>query len=279
MTQVEQVNGDQGPEEDAAGMESLLQRLRAQSRHDDMRDSLSIKSWVNVWNERLEPVFEALVPRAFTPQRLQLSELLSLHLDDEEFVERAYTFLLGRSPEDEGKRYYLKLVADEGRMVALVTLLQAEEGRLYRRECELELPGLLRRLHRWYWRLKALPFMSEKAVKVWQAAVEKIWARRHRHWKEQGQYYDMLVHQDRWHRQHMALTTTLKEMAEVQRMLLTLESDLPPSSPLAPALQEARGSLQWQNEAQVTTMLEMLQKAQTVLHNASGGLDETTCNR
>lgn len=254
---------------------ALITRIEEQAMSAEMQDSLGIERWVALWQQRLAPIFQQPYHRLYDPLAPRLAELLSAHLDDASFVERVYSFLVGRLPEQQGDVYYRQMAAREGRITALITLLQADEAQEHIKQKQLQLPNLLLRLNRWYQRLDALPGLYSVGRWVWRAVVNLLWRRYQLRWQEQGEFYDTLALQGRRHQEHQALAVTLKEMADIQQIILTVGIAKPESSqsqasspvPTPETSFIADNSLNKRlTDEQAIAMSKLLRNAQRALH-------------
>lgn len=239
------------------GMDALITRLKDQAALVDAQDSLAIKSWLTLWQARLVPIFDEQCHRLYEPQVPRLAELLSGHLDDEHFVERAYRFLVGRSSDQQGAIYYRQLAAREGRITTLVSLLQSNEAKTYIKQQQLQLPGSLLRLERGYRWLVALPGVRRAGHRAWRGFAGWLWRYYQPRWREQAEYYSILAHYGQRQKEHQALAMTLAEMADIQQRIvaqLTAESRAPSSPPV-----------KWLSVDQAAAMAEMLKHAEEAL--------------
>ena len=239
------------------GMDALITRLKDQAALVDVQDSLAIKSWLTLWQTRLVPIFEEQCHRLYEPQAPRLAELLSAHLDDECFVERAYRFLVGRSSDKQGAIHYRQLAAREGRVAMLVVLLQSNEAQAYIKQEHLRLPGSLLWLGRSHWWL-TLPGVRRVGLRVWRRFVGWLWRFYQPRWREEAEYYSILAHYGQRQEEHQALAMTLAEMADVQQRIVEQLNTVLRTSPSQPA--------QWLSIDQATAMAEMLKSAEEALN-------------
>lgn len=247
-------------------MDTLVKRLKDEAMLADAQDTLAIESWLWLWKQRLVPILQTQQHRLYDPRAPRLAELLSLHLDDQAFVERAYSFLMGRMPDQQGAHYHSELVAREGRFATLMALLQATETQDYIKQEQLELPRELLRLKRWHRRFMALPGVFRKGVWVWRMSVNLMWRRHQQRWKEEGEFYDILVHQGQRREEYQALAMTLTEMADIQQKMMSPGIVLPeiscPEAALSQAASsQAKPSLKWLSDEQAAAMIKLLHDA------------------
>ncbi|XGA80030.1 DUF4214 domain-containing protein [Halomonas sp. CH40] len=238
-------------------MDRLVKRLKDKAALTDVQDSLAIESWLTLWQARLIPIFSAQ-GRLYEPKAPRLAELLSAHLNDSAFVERAYLFLVGRSSDPQGANYYRQLVAEEGRITALVTLLHSYEAQAYIKQQQLELPRLLCWLSGWQRQSMALPGLRRMGAWSWRVGTGMLWRRYARRWREDAEYYALLARRGVGQEELRALANTLSEMADVQKAIVAQLN----------TVQDARTSSdfqRWLTAEQAQAMLDILQHAQQVL--------------
>ncbi|ELY20747.1 hypothetical protein LMS44_07015 [Halomonas profundus] len=247
-------------------IDTLVKRLKDQAMLADTQDSLAIESWLWLWQQRLVPILQTQQHRLYDPRAPRLAELLSAHLDDQAFVERAYSFLMGRMPDQQGARYHSELAAREGRVATLMILLQATETQDYIKQERLELPRGLLRLNRWHRRLTALSGVCRRGLWGWKVIVNLLWRRYQQRWKEEGEFYDILVHQGQRREEYQALAITLTEMADIQQKMMTLGIALPDTSRPGASLSQAASSqakppIKWLSDEQAAAMIKLLRDA------------------
>lgn len=240
------------------GMDALIIRLKDQAALVDAQDSLAIESWLTLWQARLVPIFDD--PQChwlYAPHAPRLAELLSAHLDDERFVERAYQSLVGRSADQQGAIYYRQLAAREGRIAMLVYLLQSSEAQTYIKQQNLQLPGSLLRLKRGYQWLVALPGVRRVGLRAWQRFAAWLWRYYQPRWREQAEYYNILAHYGQRQKEHQALAITLSEMADIQQRIVAQLNAVSRASSSQP--------IEWLSVDQAAAMAEMLKHAEEAL--------------
>lgn len=247
-------------------MEALVDRLKQQAAQADLQDSLAIESWLALWQKRLASVFHTERHRLYDPGMPRLAELLSAHLDDETFVERAYTFLMGRPSDAQGAAYYQQLTVCEGRLTMLVTLLQSHEAKQYVQKQQMRLPRGLCQLVCWHQRLTAVPGVRRLGEWGWQVVTQALWRHRLQCWKEDGEYYDILAHHGQRQMEHRALATTLTEMADIQKALV-----MRVNAGQKAALSTENGPAKWLSNEHAIEMVEVLQRAQQALSASEEG--------
>lgn len=238
-------------------MDRLVKRLKDKAALNDVQDSLAIESWLTLWQARLVPTFKPQSDRLYEPKAPRLSELLSAHLDDLAFVKRAYLFLTGRSADPQGASYYWQLVEDEGRITALVALMHSHEAQTYIKQQQLELPSLLCRLGYWQRQSTALPGLRRIGAWSWRVSTNIVWRRYARRWREAAEYYTFLAHQGSRQKENQALSSTLLEMANVQKSIV---AQLNKRQQV-----QTSGNAQdkhWLTTEQAAAMLDILQHAQ-----------------
>lgn len=235
---------------DSNEMVTLIQRLRDQAALTEVQDSLAISCWSDLWQKRLVTISQDQAARLYEPRMPRLAELVSAHQSDDVFIERAYQWLTGRSPDPGGEAYYRKLAAYEGRLSALVAMLQSREVDTYIHQQQIQLPAKLCRLNRWYQYLSAIPVIG---LRFWSRLVLVIWRRYKSRWQVEAEQCQLLAHEERRHQTYQTLALTLTEMAEMQALIV---SQLEASSVSSVPVQQARD------------MADMLKTARQVLRNA-----------
>ena len=247
-------------------MDRLVKRLKDKAALTDAQDSLAIESWLTLWQARLVPIFKPQSDRLYEPKAPRLAELLSAHLNDSAFVERAYLFLVGRSADPQGASYYRQLVAEEGRITALVVLLHSHEAQSYIKQQQLELPRLLCWLTDWQRRSTALPGLRRMAAWSWRLGTDMLWRRYARRWREDAEYYTLLAHRGVRQEELRALANTLSEMGNVQKSIVAQLNEQQKS--------QTSGNAQdgyWLTTEQAAAMLDILQHAQQALRAREEG--------
>lgn len=242
------------PERD---IDALIKQLKDESMLVDTQNSLAIESWFTLWQKRLVPIFKLPRHRLYEPLQPRLAELMSAHLDDEVFVDRAYIFLIGRSSDQQGAAYYHQMAACEGRISTLIELLESDEAQAYTKQQRLKLPGQLLRLSRWRQRLVCLPGIGRGA---WRLVARLVWRHYEQRWREAGEYYDILAHYGKRQEEHRALAMTLAEMANVQQRIVAQIN--------AASYDQSSGSAQfakWLTAEQAVAMMDMLKRAEQEL--------------
>ncbi|WP_372372835.1 hypothetical protein ACDI10_13195 [Vreelandella venusta] len=237
-------------------IDALIKQLKDESMLVDTQNSLAIESWFTLWQKRLVPIFKLPRHRLYEPQQPRLAELMSVHLDDEVFVDRAYIFLVGRSSDPQGATYYRQMAACEGRISALIELLESDEAQEYARQQQLKLPGHLLRLSSLRQRLVSLPGVGRGA---WRLVAGLVWRHYEQRWREAGEYYDILAHHGKRQEEHRALAMTLAEMANIQQHIvaqINAESHDQSSS---------TESAKWLTAEQAVAMMDMLKRAEQEL--------------
>ena len=246
---------------DNCDIDQLVEHIKNQAQRNEVNDNLAIGSWIELWNTRLAPVYQANQLCLFLPDQPNFAELLSAHLDDHAFIERAYVFLLGRSPDPQGKNYYTELLRKQGRIAALVTLLQTEEVQDHVRCRGITIPSTLRVYVQTNRILSSIPLLSSLAIKGWRVGVKLSWQTQAKRWKELGRYYDFLATQAQRDDKYLALAITLQEVAEVQQRILARQNAV-----LSPKQKGAADlPLDAREAEQTTKILELLRRAQSNL--------------
>lgn len=226
----------------------LVQRLQYQAALKEVQGSLGIERWVKLWQQRLTPFCKDQSQKLYVAREPRLAELISAHHEAAVFVERAYMFLVGRHPDPEGAAYFQRLAIEEGRLSALVILLQHKEVQAYIQKEQLLLPLSLRRLKRCYQYLSVVPVVGRRC---WRALALKLWQRYQLHWHEEGLYYQWLASEEQRHKDYQVLAASLIEMADIQAMIVD-QLDISSASPklkqhakeMAEILENARQELQ-----------------------------------
>jgi len=239
------------------GMDALITRLKDQAALVDARDSLAIESWLTLWQTRLLPVLDESYHRLYEPHAPRLAELLSPHLEDDLFIERAYRFLVGRSSDQQGAIHHRQLAAREGRVAMLVALLQSNEAQAYIQQQGLQLPGSLRRLERGYRWLVAVPGVRRVGLRVWRGFAGLLWRSYEQRWREEAEYYDILAHYGKRQKEHQALAMTLAEIADIQQRIVAQLNAVSRDTSSQP--------VEWLSVDQAAAMAEMLKKAEQTL--------------
>lgn len=210
-------------------IDSLIRRIKNEALDTEASSSEKatipvIKNWFEFWQQRHSVMFEPAYPQLYDPKAPRLSELLSAHLDEQAFVERAYIFLTGRLPDPQGRRYYQQLAAQKGRITALITLYQASETQHYLQRNELMVPSALKTLSKWHNKLTAWPSLRHIGGRVWQKIDSYLWLKYQQQWHDQSEWYEGLERTERYRKEHKAFFTTLEEMAYIQQHLDTTEN-------------------------------------------------------
>ncbi|MGP5017231.1 hypothetical protein ACTXPD_13395 [Vreelandella alkaliphila] len=242
------------PERD---IDVLIKQLKDESMLVNTQSSLAIESWFALWQKRLVPIFKLPRHRLYEPLQPRLAELMSAHLDDAMFVDRAYIFLIGRSSDQQGATYYRQMAACEGRISALIELLESGEAQAYAKQQRLKLPGHLLRLSRWRQRLVSLPGIGRGA---WRLVAGLVWRHYEQRWREAGEYYGILAHYGKRQDEHRTLAMTLAEMANIQQRIVAQIN--------AASYDQSSSNTQfakWLTAEQAVAMMDMLKRAEQEL--------------
>lgn len=197
--------------------EQLAQRLRDAAVSLDVEHP-PLAPPLGDWSQRLKILSrtESAPYPLWKPRQPRLAELLMLDQDDASFIEGAYWHLLGRRPDDEGRRYYLDEVARMGRLYVLACLYDAPECRAHCQSREMVLPRsrkltmprrLVRRLGIPSRLGMALLRRGYGAVMRWQAS----------RWTREALLYRQQAVVDDWQEERETLTEAVLELDERQR--------------------------------------------------------------
>lgn len=169
-------------ESESQKLDILVQRLRASAAMLDP-DHLPIGPPLGGWHAQLS-MLQVLHERPVLsdPQRPSLAELMAVDHSDTLFIDLLYRYLLGRSPDPKGGVYYRDIVQQQGRLMALIELVQADPVRDYIQRQGITLPAVLLRLVDWRARLDQLGPLQGMAFRLWPRFLAHFSRRHAKHW-------------------------------------------------------------------------------------------------